>query len=112
MKLVTIPSAIKQLTAEGYKVSRSTLARLVKSGTITSLQVGNRALIDIEELRPHLDAFGSMNLREIASETGLTESIIRRGMAEGWIPFRRSRRTYSFDLDLVYEAIRARMNKK
>lgn len=104
MNYVTIRSVSERLG-----VSETMLRRAVADGTLESLQVGNRMLIDLDLVRDWLAPAGArVGIEEVSMATGLTVSAIRRGIQEGWIPCEKPGKSYLFDLDKVLASIRRR----
>lgn len=106
MKMATINEAAREL-----RVTRQRINRAITAGALHPLQVGSRGLIDIDEARrvfgpPPADA---VEMEELAQITGLTTRAIRRGMAEGWLPWVQDGRRKKFDVNAVCAAMERRM---
>lgn len=96
-------------TARILEVQESLLRRLIRSGKLKTLRMGNRQMLDVDDARKVLAAHAGVGIREIMAETGLTENAIRCGCREGWIPYRMDGNAYSFDIEKVKRAIQERM---
>lgn len=104
MKFRTIREA-----AEVLGVTESRLRRAVQSGRVPSMKLGTRNVVDIDAAAEMLNRVPGVGIAEVSEETGLSVSAIRRGIREGWIPFEKPGKAFVFDLDLVRDAIRARV---
>lgn len=105
MNFVTIGEASRKT---GIKQEK--LRKAVRLGLISSYPLGNRRLVDLDTLpREVVSVENLIGVRELAELTGLSESAIRRGITEGWLPFIRDGNRYKFQQDDALEAIRGRM---
>lgn len=105
MNLVTMRAASKALG-----MSEGVLRRAVAKGQVESMAVGNRRLVDLDQVRHTFAAMAKLVGMEVVSQrTGLSISAIRRGIAEGWIPCQKPGRAYLFQLEAVAAAIQKRM---
>lgn len=104
MNLQTIRTASRQLG-----VSEHILRRRIAANDIPVLRVGNRLLVDTDTLREYIKEVQGIGIARVSEETGLSESTIRRGIHEGWIPARKIGRDYVLQLDEVMDAIKKRM---
>ena len=109
MKMVTVPTAVKQLQQEGKKVSESTLRRKAQRGELPHMMLGNRILVDVDIARAALTTSEGVGIEEVSRQTGLSVSAIRRGVRDGWLPARMEGKAYRFDLEAVHDAIMAQM---
>lgn len=87
MKLMTCREASLQLTEYGVTLSR--LKRGCMSGKYPYLRIGNRVLVDLDVLLPLVaeerDNRELLSTSELSLRIGLSETTIRRAVAEGWI---------------------------
>lgn len=101
MNLKTINEAVGVLNR-----SEQQLRRGVKDGRYPYIAVGTRMLVDVDELVEIIQAEDStINIRQAAELTGLSERAIRRGCAEGWIPHRKGNKAYEFVPGKLLEAL-------
>ena len=107
MNFVTIRSASEALGVPELKVRRA-----ASDGTLDVLHVGNRTLIDLDTAREKLKRTGRITIQEVARLTGLTDSAIRRGIRDGWLPAEKDGKMYYFSESAVMRAIRQKMKKK
>ena len=85
------------------------LRKMIRDGRVKALELGGRKLVDLDEVEPLADDARGARVRDVVEATGLTDSAVRRGCAEGWLPHRRSGNTLLFDLEEVERCLRARM---
>lgn len=104
MKMRTVPDAAQMLGVNEMRVRRA-----ARDGRIPAMQLGNRMLVDVDVACDVLSRPDGVTIDVVSAETGLTESAIRRGIREGWMPCEKPGRAYLFDLDLVRAAIEKRM---
>lgn len=107
MNLRTIIEAAQLLD-----VSQSRVRRAVKTGQIAHVLVGNRCLVDVDTAGDELKKVQGVPIKEICRLTGLTDSAVRRGVKEGWIPCQKPGRAMIFDPAQVMDAIQARMKQQ
>ncbi|MDL2206705.1 hypothetical protein LJC33_07345 [Eubacteriales bacterium OttesenSCG-928-N13] len=112
MKLMTIAKVVEQLKAEDLMFGEGKLRRAIKAGKIPYMMIGSRALVDIDDVRTLIRDGGGIGIEELSQEIGLKCSAIRRGIKEGWIPYKVNGRAYEFDMDEVLFAIEAKMKKQ
>lgn len=104
MKWMTINEA-----ADILGISPQQLRRGIQYGRYPFMLVGNRKLVDVDELILIIsEEHDLINIRDLSAITGLTTSAIRAGIADGWLPHRMIGRKIMFDLSAVEEAIRKR----
>ena len=107
MNLQTINSASRALDIPAMRIRKA-----AADGVIDVLRVGNRMLVDLDEVSAKLRCSDRyMGIRQVCDAIGLNESAIRRGIRDGWIPCKKVGKKYIFDLDDVKRAIRARMSE-
>ena len=104
MNLQTVRTVCKELG-----VSEATVRRAIAVGRIQVLMLGNRQLVDLDTARERLQAPEGATIEEVSEKTGMSQSAIRRGIREGWLPAAKPGKAYLFDLAAVMEAIRERM---
>lgn len=108
MNLQTVRTVCKELGVPENRVRRA-----IRSGQLDVLKLGNRLLIDMDTAREMFaQAEGTINIGELSKAIGMSETGIRRGIREGWIPYERVGWAYLFRLDEVEKAIRKRMAKR
>lgn len=107
MNYKTIPDAARALGVHEGKVRRA-----VKSGSLASLKLGNRPLVDLDEAKAVLAEPEGVTIDVVSAETGLTVGAVRRAVREGWMPSRKPGKAYLFDLEAVREAIRQRVEEQ
>ena len=114
MKLMTCREASMQLTEYGVTLSR--LKRGCMSGKYPYLRIGNRVLVDLDVLLPLVaeerDNRELLSTSELSLRIGLSETTIRRAVAEGWMPCKVVGRNNRFDLEAVQAAIAERMSNR
>ncbi|MBR4711492.1 MAG: excisionase family DNA-binding protein [Clostridia bacterium] len=107
MNFVTIRQA-----AEALNVPELRVRRAAADGKLDALRVGNRTLVDLDTARERLtDIRERITIAEVTRLTGLTDSAVRRGIQEGWLPAEKGGKTYYFVRDEVLAAIRDRMHR-
>lgn len=116
MKLMTCTEACKHLEDE-FGMTASQLKRGCLAGKYPWMKIGNRMLVDVDALLPILtkerqEMKTLLSTTELAQRIGLSESSIRRGVADGWIPCRIVGRNMRFSLMEVQQAISERMGRK
>lgn len=108
MNLQTIRTVSQVLNIKEQAVRRA-----VASGKLEGLKLGNRMLVDLDTAREVLERTErAASIADVHEKTGLTETAIRRGIREGWLPCEKTGKAYAFDLEAVEAAIRQRMTKK
>lgn len=115
MKLMTCREASEALR-EQYGITQGQVKRGCLNGKYPYLKVGNRLLVDLDVLRPILDGEQQrqqlLSTADLALRIGLSESSIRRAVADGWLPCQVVGRNMRFDLVDVQRAIAEKMNGK
>lgn len=116
MKFRTCREAAEELNDE-FGVNQSQLKRGCMEGKYPSMKIGNRLLVDVDALKPILarerrERMELLSTTELAQRIGLSESTIRRAVADGWLPCRVVGRNMRFDLMDVQRAIGERMGSK
>ncbi len=115
MKLMTCREASAALREE-YGVTQLQLKRRCLADKCPHIRIGNRLLVDVDVLRTLLDEERQreqlMGTTDLARHIGLSESTIRRAVAEGWLPYHKVGRNMRFSLSEVQQAIQDRMSNK
>ena len=92
MKLATINEAAPILGKSPQQLRRG-----IDAGRYPYVPIGNRKLVDVEELSEIIKREDStIGIREAAELTGLSEKAIRRGAQEGWLPCSKEGKSYEF----------------
>lgn len=108
MKLMTINEA-----AGVVNRSEQQLRRGVSEGRYPFIEIGARKLLDVDELAEIIQAEDStINIRQAAELTGLSEKTIRRGCREGWIPHRKGKKAYEFIPGALLAALEGMKRRK
>lgn len=111
MKFMTPREAAAHLSEYGLSVEQA--RRRAKSGEYPHIYVGGRMLIDVDAVRPMLEARGehaqTISTAELSAALGLKPTAIRRGVSEGWLPCRMAGHHYRFVLEDVEAALARRM---
>lgn len=114
MKLMTCREASRHLA--DYGVTQSKIKRGCEAGKYPFLRVGNRILVDLDALMPIVEEEGRrlelLSTAELAMRIGLSESSIRKAVADGWMPCQIVGRNMRFDLEAVQDAVIERMSSK
>jgi len=105
MKLMTIRSACTERQISEWK-----LRRAVQSGLVRHMRLGNRIVVDLDDVDAYIDRLRGATIGDVAAETGLSESTIRRAIDDGWMPATMISHKYYFDMDKVREAIEEKMS--
>ena len=106
MNLQTITTVSKELG-----VSDTRIRKAVKEKRLRMMRLGTRMLVDMDEARETLaEEMAGATIKDVKAATGLNESAIRRGVREGWLTCRKTKRYLLFDLDEVMKAIEKRMD--
>ncbi|MGI6635846.1 MAG: hypothetical protein ACOX7B_11830 [Christensenellales bacterium] len=96
MRYETPAEAKRTLKSMGIEISAATIRRRARAGQIPHLVIGGHVVVDVDVLLPMLqdeiDRRDWVSSRKIAEMTGLTISVIRRGVKEGWLPAQRQGR--------------------
>ncbi len=114
MKMRTLNEAAEEL---GLK--RHLLRKGITDGRYPSMVWGNRRLVDVDQLRPIVEAErraaeaheGLIGLRECAGLVGLTPDTLRRMTKAGYVPFEKSGPYYRYHLADVEAALREHMKQ-
>lgn len=108
MNLQTVRTVCKELG-----VPESRVRRAIRAKQLDVLKLGNRLLIDMDTAREMLvQVEGTIKIDELSRAIGMSETGIRRGIHEGWIPCEKVGKAYLFRQDEVEKAIRERMAKR
>lgn len=108
MNLQTVRTVCKELG-----VPESRVRRAIRNKQLDVLTLGNRLLIDMDTARNVLvQVEGTIKIDELSRAIGMSDTGIRRGIHEGWIPYQKVGRAYHFRLEEVEKAIRERMAKR
>lgn len=114
MKLMTCREASRQMA--NYGITQTKLKRGCEDGKYPCLHIGNRIMVDIDALMPIVEQeykrSALLSTSELAVRIGLSESSIRRAVAEGWIPCQVIGRNMRFDLEDVQAAVIRRMHNE
>ena len=90
MKLASINEA-----AQALGKSPQQLRRGIDAGRYPYVAIGSRKLVDVDELSGIVQRENAtIGIKEAAELTGLPPSAIRRGAREGWIPCRKTGKSY------------------
>ena len=126
MKLMTCREASEALR-EQYGITQGQIKRGCEANKYPYLKIGNRLMVDVDKLREILDGEQKrqqlqslkhqkqkhlLSTADLALRIGLSESSIRRAVADGWLPCQVVGRNMRFDLLDVQRAIAERMNGK
>lgn len=91
----------------------SRVRRAIRNKQLDVLTLGNRLLIDMDTARSLLvQVEGTIKIDELSRAIGMSDTGIRRGIHEGWIPCEKVGKAYLFRQDEVEKAIRERMAKR
>ena len=94
-------------------VGESQLRRGIAAGRYAFVQVGNRRLVDVEELRKVLEAEDALlDVRQAARLTGVSESTLRRMAKDKRIPYKMIGRGIAFQRDELLKALEGFKLKK
>lgn len=107
MKFATIKDA-----AMALGVTESRMRRAVQMGTVPSMKLGSRSVVDIDAAAEILKNTKGVGIEEVSRETGLSISAIRRGIREGWIPCDKPGKAFVFQMDAVRDAISLRVQEQ
>lgn len=114
MKMMTCREASEALQAYGMTASR--IKRGCLEGKYPHIRIGNRILVDVDKLAPMVaeDARTEdmLSTAALALRIGLSESTIRRAVAEGWMPCEIIGRNMRFRLAEVQAAIERKMGER
>ena len=99
-----------QDVADILQVSRNTVYNLVKAGELSSYMVGRKMRFTLRDVDAYIDRLRGATIGDVAAETGLSESTIRRAIDDGWMPATMISHKYYFDMDKVREAIEEKMS--
>ena len=107
MKLVTINEA-----APLVGKSPQQLRRGIEAGRYPYVPIGNRKLVDVDELTEIIDReSATIGIEEATELTGLTDKVIRRGIREGWLPYIKEGKAYRFLPGQLIEALQSMKRK-
>lgn len=116
MKMMTCREASQAMLAEhALRITAARIRQGCTSGKYPYMLVGNRVLVDFDAICPLLMteyADKGLSTSDLAQRIGLSESAIRRAVADGWLPCEKGGRSMRFDLTEVQSAIKKRMNDK
>ena len=109
MRLVSIHEAAREIG-----ISEMTLRRRVADGTVPHIMLGNRTIVDVDDVALIMIDQEGLSVKELSEATGLSVGAVRRGVSEGWIPSIGKGGSgrgyaYKFDLDEVREVIKKLM---
>ena len=115
MRMMTCREASEEL--QSYGVTKDRIKRGCLEGKYPHIRIGNRILVDVDmleeivskEMRNKDDL---LSTQELAQRVGLSESSIRRAVADGWIPCEIVGRNMRFRLIEVQEAIERKMGER
>ena len=108
MKMTTINEAARAL-----EIPASQIRRGIAEGRYAYIPVGNRMLVDLDELTLIIRNEKAVIGVKAASElTGLSESTIRRGAQNGWLPCTRKGVHFEFIPGQLLEALQKMKTKK
>ena len=108
MRLRTINEAAALLD-----VSARHLRRGIREGRYAYIQVGNRQIVDVDELGPIIETErATVGIREAMALTGLSEATIRRAVRAGRLPAVRLRSGYAFVPAQLIAAVEAMKRKE
>ena len=101
MRLQTIPEAARLLDMNAQQLRRG-----IQAGHYPSYEVGGRVMVDVEELARIVDMErASIGIAEAAHLTGLSISMIRKGVRGGYLPFIKVGNGYRFIPAQLLEAL-------
>jgi len=98
--------------AAALGVAESKLRRDVAAGTVPSMKLGTRAVVDIDAVADLLQKPEGVGIEAVSAETGLSVSAIRRAVREGWMPCDKPGKAYLFQMDKVHAAIDERVREQ
>lgn len=107
MRLTTINEA-----APLVGKSPQQLRRGIDAGRYPYVPIGNRKLVDVDELTEIIDRENAtIGIEEATELTGLTDKVIRRGIREGWLPYIKEGKAYRFLPGQLIEALQGMKRK-
>ena len=109
MNMQTVRTVCEVLGVPEYRVRNA-----IRDKQLKVLPLGNRQLIDLDEARALLvkPSEGTIKMAELSAAIGISQTGIRRGIREGWIPCEKVGKAFVFHLEDVEKAIRERMEKR
>ena len=111
MKMRTINEAAGELG-----ITRHRLNSGIRDGRYPSMQWGSRKLVDVDALRPIVEAEktreGMVRIQECADLIGVSATTLRNMLHKGIVPYERRGQYFYFDVDAVKEALRQRMTNQ
>lgn len=107
MKFMTIREA-----AAALNISEGRMRRAVRTGEVPSMQLGTRAVVDVDTVAALLKQPEGVGIETVSAETGLSVSAIRRAIREGWMPCTKPGKAFVFQMDEVRAAIEARVREQ
>lgn len=94
MKMMTCREASQAMLAEhALRITAARIRQGCTSGKYPYMLVGNRVMVDFDAICPLLMteyADKGLSTADLAQRIGLSESAIRRAVADGWLPCERA----------------------
>ena len=101
MRLLTIPEAARIL-----KMDKQKLRRGVQAGRYAHYEIDGRTMVDVDALGEIIEAEKrTIGIEEAAELTGLSKTMIRRGVRGGWLPCEKIGKAYRFVPARLLEAL-------